>query len=83
MNIEVQAVIFDIDDVITDGKKYTDGTSQEIKAVAYKDLDAINVKKTKASLWNAYQERIQHFQRKFLRIQTIVRLTLRQRERRF
>lgn len=27
MNIEVQAVIFDIDDVITDGKKYTDGTS--------------------------------------------------------
>lgn len=38
----VQALIFDIDGVITDGKKYMDGTSREIKSIAYKDLDAIN-----------------------------------------
>lgn len=37
----IQALIFDIDGVITDGKKYTDGLSQEMKSVAFKDLDAI------------------------------------------
>lgn len=39
---EMKALIFDIDGVITDGKKYTDGMSQEIKTITYKDLDAIN-----------------------------------------
>ena len=37
----IQALVFDIDGVITDGRKYTDGISQEIKSVAYKDMDAI------------------------------------------
>lgn len=37
----LKAIIFDIDGVITDGKKYTDGASKEIKSVAYKDMDAI------------------------------------------
>lgn len=40
--MEIKALIFDIDGVITDGKKYTDGISQEIKTIAYKDMDAIN-----------------------------------------
>ena len=35
----IQALVFDIDGVITDGRKYTDGISQEIKSVAYKDMD--------------------------------------------
>ena len=42
MNDEIKALIFDVDGVITDGKKYTDGISQEIKSIAYKDLDAVN-----------------------------------------
>lgn len=37
----LKALIIDIDGVITDGKKYTDGLSKEIKSVAYKDMDAI------------------------------------------
>lgn len=41
MKNKVKAVIFDIDGVITDGKKYTDGISQELKSLSYKDLDAI------------------------------------------
>lgn len=41
MKTELKAVIFDIDGVITDGKKYTDGISQEFKSVACKDMDAI------------------------------------------
>lgn len=41
MRENLQALIMDIDGVITDGKKYTDGISQEIKSIAYKDLDAI------------------------------------------
>ena len=38
----IKAVIFDIDGVVTDGKRYTDGKQQEMKSIAYKDLDAIN-----------------------------------------
>lgn len=37
----IKALIFDIDGVITDGKKYTDGGLQEIKSISYKDLDAV------------------------------------------
>ena len=48
----IRALIFDIDGVITDGKKYIDGLSHEMKSVAYKDLDAIR----------ALQEKIQRFQ---------------------
>lgn len=50
MNNQVKAIIFDIDGVITDGKKYTDGTSQEIKSIAYKDLDAVNALKNEGIL---------------------------------
>lgn len=50
MNNEVQAVIFDIDGVITDGKKYTDGTLLEIKSITYKDMDAINALKNEGIL---------------------------------
>ncbi len=42
MKNEIRALIFDIDGVITDGKKYTDGLSQEMKTITYKDLDAIS-----------------------------------------
>lgn len=41
MKSGIYALLFDIDGVITDGKKYTDGMSNEIKSMAYKDLDAI------------------------------------------
>ncbi len=41
MKNEIEAIIFDVDGVITDGKKYTDGISQELKTLNYKDLDAI------------------------------------------
>lgn len=42
MQNKIQALIFDIDGVITDGKKYTDGITQIMKSIAYKDLDAIS-----------------------------------------
>lgn len=38
----IRALMFDIDGVITDGKKYTNSMSLEIKYITYKDLDAIN-----------------------------------------
>ena len=44
MNRNVKAVVFDIDGVITDGKKYLCG-QEETKSVALKDLDAIHMLK--------------------------------------
>lgn len=44
MNRNVKAVVFDIDGVITDGKKYLCG-KEETKSVALKDLDAIHMLK--------------------------------------
>ena len=44
MNTNVKAVVFDIDGVITDGKKYLCG-QEETKSVALKDLDAIHMLK--------------------------------------
>lgn len=41
MENKIRVLIFDIDGVITDGKKYTDGRAQEIKSISYKDLDAV------------------------------------------
>ncbi len=41
MKSKIKALIFDIDGVLTDGKKYTDGKLQELKSLSYKDLDAI------------------------------------------
>jgi len=41
MKDEIQALLFDIDGVITDGKKYTNGILQEMKSIAFKDLDAL------------------------------------------
>lgn len=42
MKKDIRAVIFDIDGVVTDGRKYIGGELPEIKSVAYKDLDAMN-----------------------------------------
>lgn len=44
MNTNVKAVVFDIDGVITDGKKYICG-KEETKSVSLKDLDAIHMLK--------------------------------------
>ncbi len=41
MKNKIKALIFDIDGVMTDGKKYIDGMTQELKSLSYKDLDAI------------------------------------------
>ncbi len=41
MKSKIKALIFDVDGVLTDGKKYTDGNLQELKSLSYKDLDAI------------------------------------------
>ena len=38
---EIKMILFDIDGVITDGKKYTDGNNLEYKTIALKDLDAL------------------------------------------
>lgn len=37
----IKVVVFDIDGVISDGKKYTDGRQLELKTLQLKDLDAI------------------------------------------
>lgn len=42
---EIRMVLFDIDGVITDGKKYVDGTACEVKTIALKDLDALGLLK--------------------------------------
>ena len=39
----IKVVLFDIDGVITDGKKYTDGKKIEWKSIALKDLDALHL----------------------------------------
>lgn len=37
----IKMLVFDIDGVITDGKKYIDGKQTELKTVQFRDLDAI------------------------------------------
>lgn len=44
---EIKAVIFDIDGVLTDGRKYTDGSISEYKSLCLKDNDAITSLKEK------------------------------------
>lgn len=44
MKIGIKAIVFDVDGVITDGKKYLYG-QQEAKSVSLKDLDAIHMLK--------------------------------------
>lgn len=39
----IKMIVFDIDGVISDGKRYTDGNQLEIKTVQLKDLDAIGL----------------------------------------
>lgn len=40
---DIKMLLFDIDGVITDGKKYTDGKEVELKTIALKDLDAFQM----------------------------------------
>lgn len=39
----IKMILFDIDGVITDGKRYTNGKKEEFKSIALKDLDAISL----------------------------------------
>lgn len=40
---DIKMLLFDIDGVITDGKRYTDGNDVELKTIALKDLDAFQM----------------------------------------
>ena len=40
---KIKMVLFDVDGVITDGRKYMDGSGVEFKAIALKDLDAFHM----------------------------------------
>ena len=42
---EIRMILFDIDGVITDGKKYMYGNKMEIKSISLKDLDALHLLK--------------------------------------
>ncbi len=39
----IKMILFDIDGVITDGRKYVDGDSVELKTIALKDMDAFQL----------------------------------------
>lgn len=41
----IKIVLFDIDGVITDGRRYFDGAGAEFKSLAFKDLDALQMLK--------------------------------------
>lgn len=40
---EIKMILFDIDGVITDGKKYENGSGNELKSISLKDLDAFQL----------------------------------------
>lgn len=63
---EIKMLLLDIDGVITDGRKYTDGENIELKSIAFKDLDAFQLIKDAGYKIGCVSGEDTNFNRKFV-----------------
>lgn len=64
-------VVFDIDGVISDGKKYTDGKQLEVKTLQLKDLDAIGLFSENKFILGCISGENTEFSRQFLQMEAL------------
>mgnify|MGYP002509451722 CR=1 FL=1 len=67
----VKVLLFDIDGVITDGKKYTDGKDREWKSIALKDLDAFYMLKEAGYIIGCITGENTDFSEQFIHMQVL------------
>ena len=67
----IKMLIFDIDGVVSDGKRYTDGEQQNLKALQLKDLDAIGLLAESGYKTGCISGENTEFSRQFLRMETL------------
>lgn len=64
--MDIKIIIFDIDGVITDGKKYIDGFGNELKTVLLKDLDTFQLFKKEGYILGCISGEDTAFSRQFI-----------------
>lgn len=69
MNIKM--LVFDIDGVITDGKKYTDGHGAELKTVLLKDLDTFQLFKKEGCILGCISGEDTDFSRQLAKVESL------------
>lgn len=67
----IKMLLFDIDGVVTDGKKYTDGVQTELKSISMKDIDALSLLKSKGYLLGCITGENTDFSKQFERMQLL------------
>lgn len=67
----IKMLVFDIDGVISDGKRYTDGRQMELKTIQMKDLDAIVLFAEKGYKLGCISGEDTEFSRQFLNIKEV------------
>ncbi len=79
----IRMIVFDIDGVLTDGRKYVDGNGAEFKAVQLKDLDALGMFAEGGYRLGCISGEETGFSRKFLEMDIIdhIRLGCKDKER--
>lgn len=79
---QIKMLLFDIDGVITDGKKYTNGKDAEWKTIALKDLDALGLFKEAGYIIGCITGEDTDFSRQFTHMQVLdyVRTGCKQKE---
>lgn len=79
--VNIKMIIFDLDGVATDGKKYTDGKCNEYKTVSMKDLDAIHQLKDMGFILGCITGECNEFSKQFLKMPVLdfVRLGCKQK----
>lgn len=68
---QIKMLLFDMDGVITDGKKYIDGGVTELKSVALKDLDAFPLIKDSGCMLGCVTGEDTAFSRQFAEMQVL------------
>ena len=64
-------VVFDIDGVLTDGRKYIDGLGTELKGLQLKDLDALRLFKDMGLILGCISGEDTAFSRQFLQMDSL------------
>lgn len=79
---KIKMLLFDIDGVITDGRKYTDGKELELKSIALKDMDAFGLLKAAGYKIGCVTGEDNAFSRQFVHMQGLdyIRLGCKQKQ---
>lgn len=72
----IKMVVFDIDGVMTDGKRYTDGKQLEVKALQLKDLDAVGLFSENGYRLGCISGEDTEFSRQFLEVKAVDEIKL-------